>query len=275
MKKRVKANKKEINRMYNLFKPLFWLNDPVFQGLENIPEKGPVLFVGNHTLLGIWDASLMWFKLYKKRDIYTYSLGDRIHFEIPYWRELAGSFGMVEGSRENCRQLMQDNQYILVFPGGAREAFKNKGEAYQLIWKNRLGFVKMAVENQCTIVPFSAIGGEECYELVWDSKEIQNSPLGTLLKHFGVRNDLVVPLVKGVGLTPLPKPQRFYYKFSKPITTGHLKGLEQDEEALNALKDSVKESVESGMKELLAFRDADPNRNLLNRIMSQVFNSSQ
>ena len=269
-----KANEKEINRMYNLFKPLFWLNDPVFQGMENIPDKGPVLFVGNHTLLGLWDASLMWFTLYKKKHIYTYSLGDRMHFEIPYWRELAGNFGMVEGSRDNCRQLMKNNQYILVFPGGAREAFKNKGEEYQLIWKNRLGFVKMAVENQCTIVPFSAIGGEECYELVWDSKEIQNSPLGTLLRHIGIRKDMVVPLVKGVGLTPLPKPQRFYYKFGEPISTDHLKGMEGDENSLNDLKSQVKEAVEAGMADLLSFRDSDPNRNLFNRIMNQVFNTS-
>ena len=79
-----RPTKKELNQMLNLFKPLFWLNDPVFYNMENIPAEGPVLFVGNHTLMGLWDASLMRFQLYKQKGIFTYSLGDKAHFQVPY-----------------------------------------------------------------------------------------------------------------------------------------------------------------------------------------------
>ena len=89
-------SEKEIKNMFKLFKPLFWLNDPVFYGAENIPDEGPVLFVGNHTLLGVWDASIMWFKLFNEKKIFTYSLADRAHFHIPVWRELGSKFGMIE-----------------------------------------------------------------------------------------------------------------------------------------------------------------------------------
>ncbi|BDS13700.1 lysophospholipid acyltransferase family protein [Aureispira anguillae] len=261
---------KQVKQMFNLFKPLFWLNDPVFYDAHLIPEKGPVLFVGNHTLLGLWDASIMWFKLYNDKNIFTYSLGDRAHFQIPFWRDLASQFGMVEASRKNCTELMQNQQYTLVFPGGAREAFKNKGEAYKLKWNNRTGFVKMAIEHQCTIVPFSAVGAEECYELVWDSKEILSSPLGLLLKQFGARKDMIIPIVKGVGLTPLPKPQRFYYKFSKPIATTKYKGMAQDEETIQGLKAIVRQNIEEGIDDLLEIRDKDPNKTLFKRILSQM-----
>ena len=267
-----RPSEKEVKNMFNLFKPLFWLNDPVFYDTHLIPAEGPVLFVGNHTLLGLWDASIMWFKLYNDKKIFTHTLGDRAHFHVPVWRELAIKFGMVEGSREVCTELMQDKQYILVFPGGAREAFKNKGEAYQLKWEKRLGFIKMAIQNQCTIVPFSAVGAEECYELVWDSKEILASPLGTLLKQFGVRKDMVIPLVKGVGLTPLPRPQRFYYKFSAPITMENYKGMSEDKETLQELKTKVKVQIENGIEELLKIRAEDPNRTLFKRILSQMIN---
>ena len=270
MMNHTRPSEKEIKKMFNLFKPLFWLNDPVFYGSHNIPDEGPVLFVGNHTLLGVWDASIMWFKLYNEKKIFTYSLADRAHFHIPVWRELGSKFGMVEGSRETCTELMQNKQYIMVFPGGAREALKNKGEAYKLIWKNRLGFAKMAIQNQCTIVPFSAVGAEECYELIWDSKEILSSPLGMLLKQFGVRKDMVIPLVKGVGLTPLPRPQRFYYKFGKPISTEQFKGMGENEASLQELRDIVRTEIEGGLEDLLSIREDDPNKTLFKRILSKM-----
>ena len=81
---------------------------------------------------------------------------------------------------------------------------------------------------------------------------------------------MIIPLVKGVGLTPLPKPQRFYYKFGKPISTQEYKGMDKDKDAIEALKASVRQSVETGIEDLLEIRANDPNKTLFKRILSQM-----
>ena len=58
--------------------------------------------------------------------------------------------------------LDQAGQCVFVYPGGARETFKRTTDAkYQLEWGNRLGFAKMAVDHEVTIVPVSSVGTED------------------------------------------------------------------------------------------------------------------
>jgi hypothetical protein len=42
-------------------------------------------------------------------------------------------------------------------PGGAGEVFKGRGQDYKLLWKERLGFARMAIEFGYPIVPFAAV----------------------------------------------------------------------------------------------------------------------
>ncbi|MCP4439022.1 MAG: acyltransferase family protein [Aureispira sp.] len=255
---------------HKFIQPLEWLSDPVLLGLENIPDDKPVLFVGNHTLMGLLDSTVMWFQLYHQKGIFTHVLADHIHTKIPIWNSLIKMYGATEGTRENCGELMRQGKHVLVFPGGVREVFKNKGEKYKLIWKKRLGFARMAIEHSYTIIPFAAVGAEECYDIIYDNKQIQKTPVGKLLKAWGVREDILFPIVKGFGATLLPKPQRFYYKFGNPISTTQYEGDYKNDINAKDLKARVKFFVEEGIEELLAFRADDPKRNFANRLFSKI-----
>ena len=258
-------NASEVELIANIFKPWEWLTSPKFYGLDNIPSKGPVLFVGNHTIMGGLDVPLIWLKLYREKEIFLRMLVDHAHFKIPVLRDFLAKFGEVDGTRENAADLLRKGQYVLVFPGGSREAFKRKGEAYQLIWRHHLGFAKMAIKFGCTIVPMASVGPEECYEIVYDSEDYLNSPFGGMIKKLGIRKDLLIPIVKGIGPTLIPRPQRFYTHFGSPILTDHFNYKDSKENAME-LREVVQDSLERDIEFLKTEREKDPKKELLRRV---------
>jgi 1-acyl-sn-glycerol-3-phosphate acyltransferase len=253
-----------------LLRPWHWLTAPKSIGIERVPERGPLLFVGNHTIFGVLDAPMMFYELYTKRGIVLRALGDHLHFRIPVWGEFLRRFGVVDGTRGNCAALMRAHASILVFPGGGREVAKRKGEKYKLIWKTRVGFARMAIRFGCPIVPFAAVGAEEAFDIVLDANDLMASPLGAILDRLGVRDDVLMPIVRGIGPTPLPRPERLYFHFSPPIDTQRYHGRHQDDAVCFALRREVEHAVRRGIRLLRAEQQRDPERHLLPRLIAQL-----
>jgi 1-acyl-sn-glycerol-3-phosphate acyltransferase len=251
-----------VDTIERLMLPLRELSRPVFLHDERIPKSRPLLFVGNHTLYGIIDSPHLWYHLYRQHQIFLRTLGDHGHWLIPGWRELMDAFGVVDGTPENCARLFAEGESLLVFPGGAREAFKHKGEEYQLIWGERMGFVRLALEHGATIVPFAALGADEVWEILVDTPELMQTPVGGFLKGLGIRSDLIPPIARGRGPAGAPSPQRLYFSFGAPIETAELQGRADQEAVLRGLRERCAEAIRGGLEELRAHRDADPERRL-------------
>lgn len=226
---------------------------PSFSGWENLPTERPLLFVGNHTLIGFLDIPLLFRELWEREGIFLNALGDRVHFRIPGWRRVLSRYGAVEGSRENLTRLFESGACVLVFPGGAREVMKRKGEEHTLVWKQRLGFARMAIRHGVTIVPFAMVGVEEALDIVADANDLSRTPVGRLLDAVGVRDDLRPPVVRGIGPTPLPRPERFDYHFCPPVQT---RGYGTDEGDDNAweVRNAVASRIEEGIEHLRTIR---------------------
>jgi 1-acyl-sn-glycerol-3-phosphate acyltransferase len=269
-KERVIPRDSEVKRIFALLEPWRILTSPDYTGIDLIPDQGPLLFVGNHTLLGVLDAPLLFRELYLKRQIFLRALGDHIHFKLPIWRDFLHKYGVVDGNRENCSQLMEERESILVFPGGSREVAKRKGERYKLIWDGRYGFAKMAIRHQCTIVPFSAVGVEDGYDIVFDAEDLMSSPIGPIIKKLGIREDTLLPVIHGIGPTMIPRPQRLYFQFHKPIVTSCYGGELEGNSSVEAVWQETYHSVEYGIKNLIEKRRSDPNRRLLPRVLSEL-----
>ncbi|CAB1213266.1 lysophospholipid acyltransferase family protein [Acinetobacter bouvetii] len=226
---------------------------PTFLGAEHIDAAKPAMYVGNHTLYGVLDSPILIDYLYNVHKVAVVSIADHGHFYLPLWRTLFKKFGAVDGEKEYIRALMQQGYSILVFPGGGREVLKRKGEAYQLIWKQRYGFLKLAQEFDYDIVPFAALGGDEVFELGFDANRIIESfwfqkllklpKLDQLLRH----GDVIPSLPKNI----IPKRLPFYFQFMPRQNMSHIQNIQD----LHHFRDVIQQQIYAGLAHLKQQRE--------------------
>jgi 1-acyl-sn-glycerol-3-phosphate acyltransferase len=252
-------------KLAGLLGPFARILQPKLYGLDNVPGDG-VLLVGNHTIFAFLDLPFLIAELWKRRGLAVRGLGDNAHYAIPLWRDVLELCGMVRGTRENVDALVAERQTILVFPGGAREVNKRRGEAYQLMWKERLGFAKLAIAHGYPIVPFAAVGAEEMLSILVDEDNPAYAQLAAVVKK--ALGWPLQPLVRGIGPTPIPRPERLYFWFGEPIDTAAYAGSGDD--GARALRDEVRAAVEHGLAFLHDERDNDPDRPLAKRLRRRV-----
>ena len=235
-------------------------HQPSFIGVERADPSRPTMFVGNHTLYGIQDVPHILVELRRVHGIFPRTLSDRVHFGVPVWRDLLTAFGCVDGTRENCSALMRAGQHLMVFPGGGREVFKRKDEAYRLIWKERIGFVQLAAAFGYHIAPFASLGADESLHIALDAGDIMSAPIGKLLQATGIADkylrggEVLPPLVRGLGLTSIPEPDRFFVSFGDPIPTSRYRRRTEDIAAMHELRAKVASSIEAQLEQLQAIR---------------------
>ncbi len=243
----------ELDRVLRLMSIQSMIHRPRFSGWENIPDSRPLLFVGNHTLMGVLDVPFLFRALWREKGIFLNALGDRFHFHIPVWRRVLRRYGVVEGSRDNCGALFAQGACVLVFPGGAREVCKRKGEEHQLVWGQRSGFARMAIQHGATIVPFAAVGVEDALDIVLDANDMAQSPVGRMLDRAGIREDLRAPVVRGIGPTPIPRPERYDFRFMEPVDVTAADA--QDDEQIWAVRELTRQRIEAGIDLLRTHRE--------------------
>ncbi|MBI9076697.1 MAG: acyltransferase family protein [Desulfatibacillum sp.] len=252
-----------------------WYFKPLIFGLDNVDASRPHLYVGNHTIYGVMDAPLYTVALYKKTGVFMRGLGDRFHFEIPGWKHFLEAFGVVEGSPENCARLMEAGEDILVFPGGGREVCRRKGEQHNLIWKERAGFARLAVEYGYPIVPIASLGPDYAFSILLDGEDVMESLPGRLLTRIpGFRElvrdgEAIPPLARGLGLSVLPRPERFYFYFGQAIETEPFAGGADDPQTVLEVREKTALAINTMMESLKNYRKSDPEQGLVRRILNR------
>lgn len=254
---------------YSVMKRLF---NPMVTGAENVPEQ-PCLFVGNHSLFAL-DGMIIMPTLLKELNRFVRGMGDKFLFSNRQIADFLVANGLVMGHPEVCAALMEDRQDILVFPGGAYEAVKPASKLYELQWKERYGFVKMAAMHGYTIMPFGLVGPDEFYGHLMEGQALLDSALGRWLTRRGVLNedvrlDIMPPLPIGSLGTLFPKPQRCYFGFGQPIDLSRYKGKAPAKRTLRTIRAEVAQEIESQISQLLIVREKHKgSEGLLRRLLT-------
>jgi 1-acyl-sn-glycerol-3-phosphate acyltransferase len=134
------------------------------RGLENIPEEGPVLLVGNHsggTLIADTFVFAQAFYDHFGPERKFHQLAHDLVFAVPGIRATLQPYGTVPASPDNMRAALAKDAALLVYPGGDHESYRASWRSSEIDFAGRKGFVRLALELGVPIVPIVAIGGQE------------------------------------------------------------------------------------------------------------------
>lgn len=208
-------------------------------GLEHLPE-GPCLLVVNHSL-ATYDILLLMMRIWEHSGRLPRGLGERRIFQFGWLGRLASVLGGVQGSPEAADELLGAGCIVLVAPGGMLEAIRPRDERYGLRWEGRKGFVRAAIRTQVPVVLAACPRADELFDIYpneitdWIYRELR----------------WPVPLFKGLGWTPIPKPVTLIHRLAAPITPPPPPSAEDEEAVVDAFHTQVIESMERLMRETL------------------------
>jgi 1-acyl-sn-glycerol-3-phosphate acyltransferase len=190
-------------------------------GIERIPA-GRVLLISNHAGQLPFDATMLGVAtlLEANPPRIARGMGEYWIPQLPFVNWLATRSGQLVGTPENCVQLLEGGECVMVFPEGVRGMNKTWDQRYQL-QRFGNGFMRLALETQTPIVPVGIVGSEEQQPGL-----VNLRGLGRALGMPAFPITPTFPLLGPLGLLPLPVKYRLH--FGEPM---HFTGDANDEDA--------------------------------------------
>jgi 1-acyl-sn-glycerol-3-phosphate acyltransferase len=204
------------------------------EGLENIPQTGPVIVAPNHSGCAGADAIVLSHLISSRINRPPKILAHRAYFEsFRFIKAVSQSFGLERASIHDGVRVLRRGSLLLLFPEAEMGNFKPTSQRYHL-QPFHTGFVRLSLQTHAPIVPTLVIGAEE--------------------SHLNLGHIDCSPLVKGLRL-PLPVnlvplPAKWKVIFLKPLELYRRRRQEGDLDFSSVLR--LTQRVRKKMQERLS-----------------------
>ena len=208
--------------------PAMWLLASTYfraqvRGLENVPEEGPVLLVGNHSGGNMTPDSLVFllaFNAYFGTERPLYILAHSLVTSWPVVGPFLRRWGVITAGPRAAEAALDRGACVLVYPGGDVETHRPWTARHRIRFAGRRGFLRLARRTAVPIVPVVADGGQETYLPLTDGRRLARALCLDRLGRLKVLPlSLAVPWGVNVGdlLGHLPLPVKIRIRVLEPI----------------------------------------------------------
>jgi 1-acyl-sn-glycerol-3-phosphate acyltransferase len=200
--------------------------DGEVRGWERLPAEGPMLIIGNHSGGTIVpDTSVFISSWYRERGMESTLLGLAFDamFAVPGVETLMRKLGEIPANHANAAEALATGASLLIYPGGAHEAFRPWKDRNRIDFGGHKGFVKLALREGVPVVPLVGHGGHETTVVLTRGDAIGRiSGLERLRLRIApilwqVPWGVSLPLLPGV-----PLPAKITMELGEPIDWSHL-----------------------------------------------------
>lgn len=151
------------------FQPLWgWFYEHYFrvqtEGWDQVPD-GQVMFVGSHNGgFATPDMFMMlydWFKYFGTERLVYGLMHPKVWTVYPPLAFMAERTGAIAAHPKMALAALDRDASILVYPGGAEDAFRPYNQRHQIHLAERKGFIKIALQRQLPIIPAVSWGAHD------------------------------------------------------------------------------------------------------------------
>lgn len=219
-------------------------------GINNIPNEGKALIVGNHSGTLPYDGAMLAAAIYNEHPVRNDArfLVENFVYHMPILGSFMYRIGGVRACPENAERLLATDHLVIVFPEGVKGIGKYYKDRYKLQRFGRGGFIKLCIKTKSPLIPVGIVGAEEIHPILFKSN--------SLAKTIGVPYIPITPTFPMLGLLGMiPLPSKWAIHFGKPISFAKYSPTMLDDEiTVHKLSEMVRDKIQQILIEQLKVR---------------------
>ena len=214
-------------------------------GVNNIPDAGAALLVGNHSGGIPYDGAMLLHGVRREhpRHRHVRPLVANFAFRSGWMANVVARVGCVRASMENALPMLTRGELVAVFPEGLKGVGKLYRERYRLARFGRGGFVRLAREAQVPLLPVAIVGAEEIHPVI--------GKITRFAEPLGIPYIPITPTFPWLGpLGLLPVPTKWTIQIGAPIAPPK----PGDEGGTPRVAEDVRSAIDTMIADLLSQR---------------------